>query len=407
MRNNLSVLFYIRRANANKVQESRVYMRVTLNGRRIDFSTGKSVEIAKWSSRINGLKGNGEEARKFNLYLANQRSLVFDFAMKKESANEPFTINDIKNLFVSDDKDAPRLIDSFEKVVAKIKMLVGKEYVQATYKRYLITLEKLKRFIKAEFNTTDIPLKDLDYSFVARFEYYLKTEDNLANNTAMKYIKNLKKVIHEAQSYGWIDNDPFVRFKCSYKPSNRTFLTQEELDRIEKKDVHINRLDRVKDIFLFSCYTGLAYSEIERLSTDHLVKDPDGETLIKINRKKTNVGVIVPLLPQAAAIIKKYEDDPLANYKGTLLPVTSNQKINAFLKEIAVLCDISKNLTFHMARHTFATTVTLSNGVPIETVSKILGHTSIKTTQIYGKIVDLKVSEDMRILRKKMEQGNV
>jgi integrase len=166
-------------------------------------------------------------------------------------------------------------------------------------------------------------------------------------------------------------------------------------------------LDRVKDIFLFSCYTGLAYSEIERLSTDHLVKDPDGETLIKINRKKTNVGVIVPLLPQAAAIIKKYEDDPLANYKGTLLPVTSNQKINAFLKEIAVLCDISKNLTFHMARHTFAATVTLSNGVPIETVSKILGHTSIKTTQIYGKIVDLKVSEDMRILRKKMEQGNV
>lgn len=406
MRNKLSVLFYIRKANPNKLSESRVYMRVTLNGKRLDFSTGKSVAISKWSSRTNGLKGNGEEARKFNLYLSKQKELVFDFAMKKESANEPFSVNDIRKLFFPEDKNEPHLIESFEQVVAKIKMLVGKEYVQATYKRYLITLDKLKRFIKAEFGTSDIPLKDLDYSFVARFEYFLKTEDNLVNNTAMKYIKNLKKVIHEAQSYGWIDNDPFIRFKCSYKPSNRTFLTQEELDRIENKDLHINRLERVKDIFLFSCFTGLAYADIERLSADHLVKGVDGETWIKINRKKTNVSVSVPLLSNAAAIIKKYEDDPYTIHKGTLLPVTSNQKINAFLKEIAILCDINKNLTFHMARHTFATTVTLSNGVPMETVSKILGHTSIKTTQIYGKVVDLKVSDDMRVLRKKIEQGN-
>ena len=217
----------------------------------------------------------------------------------------------------------------------------------------------------------------------------------------MKYLTNFRKIINLAVVNEWIDRDPFAKFKGSKQEVKRDFLIEEELDRIVQKSFTVQRLNLVKDTFLFCCYTGLAYVDVAKLSSDNISTGIDGEQWLFIDRQKTGSSSNVPLLPPALAIIEKYRDHPEAVNKGLLLPVISNQKLNAYLKEIADICGIDKHLTFHVARHTFATTVTLTNGIPIESVSSMLGHKSIKTTQIYAKVVQKKVSEDMKILRTK------
>ncbi len=218
----------------------------------------------------------------------------------------------------------------------------------------------------------------------------------------MKYIKRLKKVVNFAIANEWLSRDPFMRFSCTYKEVKKEFLSIEELAVIEQKEFTIKRLEQVRDIFIFCCYTGLAYADVEKLSKDDLRIGIDGENWIIIYRQKSGGRSPIPLLPQAFSIISKYKGNPEADAKGKLLPVNSNQKMNGYLKEIADVCGITKNLTMHLARHTFATTVTLAQGVPIETVSKMLGHTSIKTTQIYSKVVDSKISSDMMKLKEYM-----
>jgi site-specific recombinase XerD len=200
-----------------------------------------------------------------------------------------------------------------------------------------------------------------------------------------------------------MDNYPFKSFKLSYKAGNRTYLTQEELRRVMDKHFDLDRINLVRDLFIFSCYTGLAYSDVALLSKDTIVSGIDGNKWIHCNRKKTGNALKIPLLPKAEQLIQKYSNHPIASNRGKVFPVPSNQKLNAYLKEIATICKIKKDLTFHMARHTFATTVTLSNGVPIETVSKILGHNRIATTQIYARVLENKVSEDMLSLRKRLK----
>lgn len=217
----------------------------------------------------------------------------------------------------------------------------------------------------------------------------------------MKYLTNFRKIINLAVVNEWVDRDPFAKFKGSKQEVKRDFLIEEELDRISQKSFAAQRLNLVKDTFLFCCYTGLAYVDVAKLSASNISTGIDGEQWLFVDRQKTGSSSHVPLLPPALAIIAKYRDHPEAVNKGLLLPVISNQKLNAYLKEIADICGINKHLTFHVARHTFATTVTLTNGIPIESVSSMLGHKSIKTTQIYAKVVQKKVSEDMKILRGK------
>jgi site-specific recombinase XerD len=194
-----------------------------------------------------------------------------------------------------------------------------------------------------------------------------------------------------------MEKDPFYNFKLKTESIDREFLTKEEIIKIMEKEFSTPRIENVRDVFLFSCNTGLAYADVEKLTADNIIKGIDGSLWIKIKRTKTKSLSSIPLLPIAQKLIEKYEG--VENSKGTLLPVYSNQRMNSYLKEIAERCDIKKNLTFHMARHTFATTVTLTNGVPIESVSKMLGHRSLKTTQHYAKILDEKLSEDMNLLK--------
>ena len=218
----------------------------------------------------------------------------------------------------------------------------------------------------------------------------------------MRHIERLCKMVNMAVTMDWLAEDPFAKYKQHFDKVERFYLTKDELSAIENKKFTIERLQVVKDPFLFSCYTGLAYIDTMNLTTENIVKGIDGNDWLVTSRQKTDTDVRIPLLPQAEALIKKYQNHPKAANYGTLFPVISNQKTNAYLKEIADLCNINKAITFHIARHTFATTVTLSNGVPIESVSKMLGHTTIRSTQVYAKVVEQKLSEDMQNLKKRM-----
>jgi site-specific recombinase XerD len=294
----------------------------------------------------------------------------------------------IKTILFGNKQKGHTLIEIMKYHNARMKSLVGQDFAIGTYKRYVVTLGKVKSFMENKYKKYDITLSDLNHAFIADFEFYLKTHDKLEHNTAMKYIKNLKKIVHLAIENEWLDKDPFIRFHCIYRDPKRGYLTQEELDILKNKEFAMPRLTLVKDAFMFSCYTGLAYSDIEILTMDDIKNGIDGEKWITIYRKKTDTRSSIPLLPPAVEIITKYKNHPDTIKKAFLLPMISNQKSNAYLKDIATLCEIDKHLTFHVARHTFAITITLSNDVPIETVSKMLGHTSIKTTQIYSKVVD-------------------
>lgn len=218
----------------------------------------------------------------------------------------------------------------------------------------------------------------------------------------MKYLTNFKKIVMICVKNGWLARDPFSNFQMSRKAVNRVALTEAELNRIAEKDFGNDRLNQVRDVFLFCCFTGLAYIDVYKLNRKDIIDGIDNEKWLVIERQKTESQSRIPLLPVALEILDRYADHPHCEAKGKLLPVSSNQKTNAYLKEIADLCRIEKYLTFHLARHTFATTVTLTNGVPIESVSKMLGHSSIKTTQIYAKIVDRKISDDMKVLKAKL-----
>src|SRR5690606_32865826 len=273
-----------------------------------------------------------------------------------------------------------------------------------TQKNYFTTQVYIANFILTKFKVTDMYLKQLDYNFILKFETYLRShtptdhQKPMGNNTVMKHIERFRKMVTLAYKLEWIERDPFINFQSKFEKVERGFLTDAELSDIEEKDYTMERLQLVKDLFVFACYTGLSYIDVINLTEDDINYGIDGELWLIMKREKTNNALRIPILPKALTLINKYKENPKAMFNGTVFPKMSNQKLNSYLKEIADLCKIRKNLTFHLARHTFATTVTLSNGVPIETVSKLLGHSRISTTQIYAKVIERKVSDDMSTL---------
>jgi site-specific recombinase XerD len=245
-------------------------------------------------------------------------------------------------------------------------------------------------------------LKDIKASFAFDFEHYLTTHDRVSSNTAMKYIKIFKRVLKMAVDHDWITASPFTGFKCSYTEPQRERLTMDEVMILYQKELVIARLAEVRDVYLFCCFTGFAYQDVANLSKDNIVKGIDGESWVVKDRKKTNTPERIPLLPISLEIVERYKDHPFCVSSNRLLPVNSNQRFNGYLKEISIICGIKKHLTTHTARHTFATTVTLEHDVPIETVSQMLGHKSIRTTQIYAKVTQRKVSNNMKDLKNRL-----
>ena len=391
----ISVLFYAKKSKTKSNLRVPIYLRITVNGKRAEFSTGKDVEISKWSSAQNRLKGNSEEARAINKYLDILKSNVLVLENKLALSRESFDAIDIKNLLTGANTTERYLIPIFEEHNSKIEKLLGKEYAPATLKNFKTCLAHLKEFLWKFHKKSDIDIQKLEPSFLNDFDFFLRTKPNINNNSAVKHTKNLSKILKLCYQNNWIEKDLVIFYKGKFQEVNVNFLTEEEIKTIKNKDFIGSGLNIVRDIFIFSCYTGLAYIDIFNLTKEQITIGVDGNLWIITNRQKTGINSNIPLLPIAEEIIKKYENHPLVSNSGKLLPVYSNQKVNEYLKTIADNCNINKKLTFHCARHTFATTVTLSNNVSMESVSKMLGHKSIKTTQHYAKILDKKVSEDM------------
>ena len=397
-----SILFYPRGNDIDKDGNVPVYARITVNGKRSEFSIRRKLSLDKWSSEAGKAKGSSNESRELNRYLAAIETKLHKIQEQMSESEALVTSEKIKNTYLGKDKKDKMILKIFQDHNDKVEKLVGKDFAPGTLERYKTAKKHVEDYIVQEYLATDISVKEVDHQFITGFEYYLKTTRNCAHNSAIKYITNFKKIIRIAYANDWISKDPFIHWKAKLKIVDREYLTEKELQTLVEKEFSIDRLNHVKDIFVFCCFTGLAYADVKKLSKNNLVLAITGDQWIKINRSKTDIRSNIPLLPIAEAIIKKYQDISDASEDKLLLPVLSNQKMNAYIKEIADLCEIRKNLTFHLARHTFATTVTLSNGVPIESVSKMLGHTSLKTTQHYAKILDRKVNEDMQLLKIKL-----
>ena len=401
MKTKVSILFYAKKAKAAVNGLIPIYTRITINGKRIELSTNRFVEMSKWSTEAGKMKGTSEEARSINNHLDLLKSQIRDAEMELIHKKIVITTETIKSKLLGVDERARMLVPIFQDHNNKIKELIGKEYAPGTLERYTTSLRHTIEFMQWKYNVSDIDITKIDHAFISDYEFWLRSVRNCANNTAVKYIKNFNKIIKICLANHWIDKNPFANYKSKVKEVERVYLTEDEIQSIMEKEFKTERLSLVRDIFLFSCFTGLAYIDVKNLTKSHISFGIDGEKWIFTHRQKTESASKIPILPVSQMIIDKYENHPQCNNEDKLLPILSNQKMNAYLKELADICNIDKELTFHIARHTFATTVTLTNGVPIESVSKMLGHKNLKTTQHYAKVLDKKVSEDMRILKDK------
>lgn len=401
MDHKISILFYSRIASKTKDNLVPIYLRITIDGKRIEQTTKRFVELSKWLASSGLMKGTHSEARAFNGFLDTVKNKVHATERQLLQDGKEITYETFKEKWFGVDVKVYMLLEVFKQRNTQVGELVGKDFSPATLQRYKTSLDHTRNFIKWKYKLPDLEVNKLNYEFINDYAFWLKTARNCNHNSTMKYLDNFKKVVLLCIKNGWLQKDPYMEFKLTKREVERPFLTESELQEITNKEFATERLSLVRDIFLFSCYTGLAYSDVKKLKRTEVAVGVDGEKWIFTKRQKTNTSSRIPLLPNSLALLNKYEAHPQC-VNGKLLPILSNQKRNAYLKEIADTCGISKNLTFHIARHTFATTVTLSNGVPIETVSKMLGHMNLRTTQHYAKILDIKVSEDMKALRNRL-----
>lgn len=406
MKHKMSILFYLKSAKASKKGLYPIYQRITINGIRIELSTSKFVDKSKWNKEAGRIKGNSEEARLINSYLDILKNKAYETEKWMVNNDEEINAQTFKNKLLGIEENQRKLLIIFEDHNKRMKELVGKEFSNNTFKKYETTLSHTKEFLKHQYKINDISIKRVDIAFINDFDFYLRNTKNCNNNSTIKYIRNFGKIVKQCYVNGWLEKDPFLNYKGKVKEVERTYLTELEIEVLLNKNFKINRLELVKDIFLFSCFTGLAYIDVHNLTKSNIIVGIDGEKWISTHRQKTESASKIPILPVTQMIIDKYENHPQSTNEDKLLPILSNQKMNAYLKEIAAICNINKELTFHIARHTFATTVTLTNGVPIESVSKMLGHKNLRTTQHYAKVLDRKVSEDMKILKDKFFNNN-
>lgn len=400
-----SVLFWIY-SKRIKNNQAPIYARITINGKKLNISLKRRVDVRFWNTQKQRLNGTNEKVRNINQYLNQVYSKLFQCYQELRTEDKQITPQAIKAKFTGDDK-----IEDYtmRDIIEYHNNNMFDKLHGNTSRLYLTSQKYILLFLMKKYGTEDIKLASLDYKFILGFENFLRNykprhyNQQIGNNAVMKHIQRLRRMITLAYHIEWIQNDPFRKFKQKLIPTHRGHLTHEELKCIEGLHLKSKRLKTVRDLFVFSCYTGISYIDLMLLSDGSIVKGMDNSNWISTKRQKTRNSVKIPLLLKALEIIEKYRHDERSLVNGTLFPRISNQKINSYLKEIAQLGKINKNLTFHMARHTFATTVTMANGVPIETISKMLGHSKLTTTQIYAKVLEKKVSDDMQLLRKKLE----
>jgi integrase len=398
----ITILFVISANKTNQKGLCPLNCRITLNKDRKQFTTGLFVNPIYWENKLQKVNSIDDNYKFINAQIKQIQTKINNIALVFQLQGEICTLDNIYNKYIGVEiKKKEYVLAYYKQYLAKIKKLVGLEIKDSTYNKFVYVGNHLELFLKWKFKKTDYPLEELSLQFLDDFDYYLKTEKKQEQITINKTIQRLRAPIKQAISEGYLDRDPFVLHKSKTVRKTVIFLTTEELKTLEDAVLQQKRLVIIQDLFIFCCYTGLAFNEMAHLEKQHIQIGFDGINWIKMKREKTQRQISIPILPKAQQIIEKYSTE-----NNRIFPSISNQKFNSYLKEIAEIIGIEKRLTHHIARKTFASTVLLYNDVPMEIVSELLGHSKMSTTQeSYGKIVQKKVSEEMKKLNLKLSKN--
>ena len=391
-----SLLFIIRKHRPLKNGEVPISLRITVNGEIVEITVKRSIPLEMWDQRKECSLGKQHHDKELNHYLETIKTRLYQIHREFEIDGRQITAKALRDCYYGRDPNSKTIVDVYREHNLKCRALIGIDYAPSTIEKFDISLSHLQEYMKHQYGKEDMPLSELNGLFITNFSFYLKTVRKCQNNTSIKYIKNLKKIVHIALANGWLKKDPFCGIQFKHEETHVEFLTQEELEKIMNKEFTIQRLNLVKDIFIFCAFTGLAFIDVKNLTREHLIKDNNGNLWIRKPRQKTGNVSNIPVLSVTKKLIDKYADHLECVNKNVLLPIPSNQKLNSYLKEIADLCGISKKLTTHVARHTAATVVFLANNVSLENVAKILGHSSTKMTQHYARVLDSSIMRDMK-----------
>ncbi len=397
-RSTFKILFYIKRSNPKKNGRVAIMGRITIDGKRSQFSTKLEIYPDEWNNELGKSIGNSTEATAINSMLDKIRGKIVTYYYKLMDIDGYASPDKIKNILLGFEEKGKTIIYYFDKFNEQYRSKVGVTVRRTTYLRYELVKKRLSEFMEKTYKVKDMPYREITTVFIQNFYQFLRSKYKSGNNNAMKTIQHLRAIFFYIKNSGEYFPDPFANFKISFEKKERSFLTKAELIALYNKKLPSERLERVRDIFLFCSYTGLSYSDLQNLTKEKIRTNIDGHLWIMATRNKTGIPYKVRLLDIPIAILKKYEY--LQEY-GELLPIISNQKMNEYLSEITNICGINKRITSHCARHTFGT-LCLTEGMSIESVSKLLGHTKIKTTQIYAQITDQKLSNEMDKLAKKL-----
>ncbi|MEZ7516061.1 site-specific integrase [Flavobacterium frigidarium] len=381
-----------------------VYLRITVDGIPKETSTKRKWDISRWDQKLERAIGSKEDAKSLNFFLDSLILKINQYKTENMYTGKLITAQKVMDYILGKNAARAKVVEEFQKHNDEMTALLGKGYAKGTLDRFTITINHLRTFIRLKFNAEDLEFSDLNLAFIKDFEFYLRSVRNCSNNTTLKYIANFKKIVIRAIDNEVILKDPFKNFKGKKSKIIKKPLSTQELYELERHYFSTERLNVVRDVFVFQCYTGLAYIDAYQLKKTDIKVGIDKQAWIMSERQKTGSSTNVPLLPQALKIIEKYKEHPLCLQRGTVLPVASNQKMNEYLKEIALLCAFPFTLNTHMARRTFGSTVTLQNNVPINVVKEMLGHSSVKQTEAYAITEQVTVGREMALLNKRINK---
>ena len=390
-----NLLFILKKSKLLKNGEAPICLRITVQGQVAEVMVKRNISVHLWNQAKECSNGKQYKDKELNHYLETVKARFYQIHREFEIDGKKVTANAVRDRYFGKDESSKTLVDVYKEHNRKCRALIGIDFTESTVEKFDTSLSHLQEYIKYRCGTEDILLNEINAQFIHDFDFYLKTVRKCQHNSSLKHLKNLKKIIRIALANDWIKKDPFYGIQFKHEETNIEFLTQEELERLIHKVFPVQRLAQVRDIFVFCCFTGLAFVDVQQLTPNHLIKDNNGAMWIRKSRQKTGNMCNIPVLSVAQKLIEKYQDHPDCSRKGVLLPVISNQKMNAYLKEIADLCGINKKLKTHVARHTCATVVMLANQVSMENVAKILGHSNTKMTQHYAKVLDSSIMRDM------------
>jgi len=402
MRSTFNILFYLKKSSIKKTGYAPLMVRITVNGETAPFSLKAEAKPDDWDVKAGRLRGRTKEAGILNNYIDTVRSKILKNYRELCDRESFVTAEMVKNEFLGVNTHRNALLCLFDQFNENLKTTVGKQITNMTHYHYTLTRKRLYEFLKKTKKREDIALKDISPQLITDFERFLFVDCGYCKNSAMNSMKHFKRIVVMAHNNGWISINPFASYKFQYETTDRGYLSEKELTTLMQHPVKSPNMEMTRDVFVFCCFTGLSYADVKGLRAEHIQRSFDGHLWIMTKRQKTGTQSNIRLLPIPLQILEKYKDK--CN-DGMLLPVLPKDNGNRYLKNLGKKCGITTKVTFHLARHTFATTVTMAKGVPIESVSKMLGHKSVKTTQIYARIVDTKVSNDMELLSQKL--GNL